>query len=734
VLVLGTYREVELDRAHPLSAALEEWNRERIATRLQLGRFERAASDELLATLLGQNGVTPEFGEAMHRETEGNPFFLISILHSLNAGETRLQEQEAGPAAGWLPDALRSAVRVRLAHVPRELRPALEAAAVLGRRFDFDTLLALMRGPEQPLLEAVEALVRRRLLREEAEDGVYDFNHDKVREVVYRDIGSARRRLLHQAVAETLESHVDGATHERYLQLAEHFERAQVWSKALHYLVLAGERAQALFAMRDALHWMDRAVALVQAHPEASDDAGRLSILERRGAARAQAGQTAGAVADFQHVLDAARAAGDRTKARETLVQLGMAHRRADAYDAATACLNEALTQSRAMGDERHAADTLYHLGTVAWSSGLNRQAIPFHQGAVEICERAGFSDLVAVQAYHGRGESHYANAEPAAAIRCFTRSLELARRLGDRGYESENLMMIGHSCVGTKGLGDYPRAQANLQAALAIAQEADLQWHLGPTLLGLDHVRACTGRYGEAWDGFQKTLAWLESLRQTRYQLIAHDYIGHLLLDLGLDEMAERSLQKALAIGQDTGIMFWRATLEAHLAVARSRLGRPAAMLPVDLQAARERARGASERYMLVRCLDALAEIALAAGDADRCRTYADELLAIAGPNGLDEIEAAARRWRGEALLSERAFEAARAELALAQSLADRIGRVRLQIDVQAALARASTALGEHPDAQRHQGRVRDLSRAIEASLGSSGLQARLRTLAAAG
>ena len=69
------------------------------------------------------------------------------------------------------------------------------------------------------------------------------------------------------------------------------------------------------------------------------------------------------------------------------------------------------------MNDERHAADTLYHLGTVAWSDGRNREATAFHQEAVEICERLRLADLVAVQAYHGRGEAHFVNLEPAAAI-----------------------------------------------------------------------------------------------------------------------------------------------------------------------------------------------------------------------------------------------------------------------------------------------------------------------------
>ncbi len=460
--------------------------------------------------------------------------------------------------------------------------------------------------------------------------------------MVYRDIGGTRRRLLHRAVAEALERRGEGEAHQRDARLAEHYQRGQVWSKAFEYLVLAGERSQALFAMRDALHWLDRAVELSESHPESVSGTQRLALHETRGAARAQAGQTEGAVADIRRVIEAARAAGDRAKARDALIRLGMAYRRADAYQDATACLNEALAESRAMADEHQAADTLYHLGTVAWSTGQNDQAIRFHQEAVEICERRGLADLVAVQAYHGRGEAHFANAEPAAAIECYARSLELARGIGDKSYESENLMMIGHACIGTKGLGDYPRALASFEAALQIARAADLQWHLGPTLLGLDHVRACSGRYGEAWSGMQKTLRWLESLGQVRYQLIAYDFIGHFLLDLGLNEQAVEQMERGLTLGRDSGIMFWRAAIEAHLAVARSRLGQKG-VAPV-LERVLEQSRRNSERYLMVRCLDGLAEIALAAGDAGGCRRSATSC----SPSPSRTVCASSRPWRG--------------------------------------------------------------------------------------
>jgi len=729
VLVICAYRDEDLESDERLARWVESLRRETDARRVPLPRLRHADTESLVTALAGANLDdshlgTPGLAERLHRETEGNPFFLTSILQSLSEGETQLEPRPSG-GPGLLPDALRAAVRVRLAHVPREIRPTLETAAVLRRRFDFDTLLEVTGDPEERLLAAVETLVKRRLLREEPGGGAYDFSHDKVREVVYGDIGGVRRRLLHQSVAEALEGRGEGESRERDAQLAEHYERAQVWPKALRYLVLAGERSRALFAMRDALHWLDRAVALSEAHPRSLDERQRLALYERRGAARAQAGQTQGAVADIRRVIDAVRASGEREKTRGALIQLGMAYRRADAYAEATACLNEALAESRAMNDERHAADTLYHLGTVAWSTGVNEQAIRFHQQAVEICERAGFTDLVAVQAYHGRGEAHFANAEPAAAIACYTRSLELARGIGDRSYESENLMMIGHACVGAKGLGDYPRAMANFEAALEIARAADLQWHIGPTLLGLDHVRACTGRYGEAWAGMQKTLRWLESLGQVRYQLIAYDFIGHLLLDLGLNELAIEHLERALALGRDTGILFWRAAIDAHLAVARARLGQQD--VATALQAALEQTRRAAERYLMVRCIDGLAEIALAAGEAGQCRAYADELLAIAGQSGLRELEAGARRWRGEALLAQKAYAQAQAELSRAAALAEEIGRVRLQMVAQDALARLYRAQRQTGAAQRHGAKARAVADLIEKSLVSWGIEARL-------
>jgi tetratricopeptide (TPR) repeat protein len=717
VLLACAYRDEDVDSNERLTSLVESLGREPHARHMALARLGPGDTEALLKKMDDPRLSAPDLAVRLHRETDGNPFFLWSILHSLSEGECALGDALSLP----LPDTLRNSVRARLARVPQEDRLLLDVAAVLGRRFDFETLLVLARVPEARFLHTMESLVKRRLLREDQDSGFYDFSHDKVREVVYRDIGMARRVLLHRVVAELLEQHAQSESHERDAHLAEHYERGKVWPKALLYLGLAADHSQKLFAMRESLQWFDRAVGLLLAHPEAATPAQQLALYERRGVARAQAGQIEGAVADFQRVIEAARALGEHAHARDVLIQLGMAYRRADAYEQAVACLDEALTASRATEDERHVADTLYHLGTVAWSNGRNDLALTHHQQAVDICERLALTDLVAVQAFHGRGEAHFANAEPAAAIVSFTRSIELARGIGDKSYESENLMMIGWACTGHMGLADYPRALSHFDAALVIARAADLQWHLGPTLIGRSYVQVAIGNFAQAWADLNEALPRLETLGLVRYQMMAHDALGCLLLDLNLPEEAAEHFERALRLACGAAIKYWVPRLEANFVIAQLRLGIPGEMS--RLQAALQYSQACSEGWLTVRCVEALAESALVGGDAQGCITHANQLLALASRGDMRELTGQAHRLRGLAWLALNAHEAAHKELMQALTQAQQIGRVRLAWECHGALARVAAALGNGDGADEQRASARDLAAQMTENLRGSDL-----------
>jgi tetratricopeptide (TPR) repeat protein len=323
------------------------------------------------------------------------------------------------------------------------------------------------------------------------------------------------------------------------------------------------------------------------------------------------------------------------------------------------------------------------------WSNGHNAEAIAHHAKAVAICERLGLADLVAVQAYHGRGEAHFFNLEHVAAIRCYERSIELARGIGDKSYESENLMMIGHAYLGHLGIGDHAQARIYLEAALEIAQRADLQWHIPPTLLGLACARGYLGDYSGAVHDVRKMLRSIEPLKLLRYQIMAYEMLASLLLDVGLNRHALEASQRGRALADSIRTTFWRGRGDGTHAIARIRLGD----LDVEpaLTSALRWARENDERSQMIRLLEGLTELTLRRGDVDACGAFADEMLALANAAGMKELAARGHFWRGEALAAQGKRDAAVEHLALAAAGAEQLGRVRLAKDASVALAGAT-------------------------------------------
>jgi predicted ATPase len=145
-----------------------DWNRERLATRIVLKRFGAEETRMQLAALLGES-VSPEFTGAVHRETEGNPFFVEEVLKALiEQGSVR---REGGTwsrceiADLEIPQSMKAAIGSRLDRVSQECNDVLRAAAVLGKTFVFEELSATAgeRG-EEHLLNALDEAVAAQLI------------------------------------------------------------------------------------------------------------------------------------------------------------------------------------------------------------------------------------------------------------------------------------------------------------------------------------------------------------------------------------------------------------------------------------------------------------------------------------------------------------------------------------------------------------------------------------------
>ena len=139
LLIIGTYRDVELSRQHPLSRSLGELTRERLFQRVLL----RGLDQEDVGRFIGlASGITPPTGmvEAVHRQTEGNPLFVTEVVRLL-VQEGELTQEKAGQRDSWsvrIPEGVREVIGRRLDRLSERCNETLTVASVVGREFTLD--------------------------------------------------------------------------------------------------------------------------------------------------------------------------------------------------------------------------------------------------------------------------------------------------------------------------------------------------------------------------------------------------------------------------------------------------------------------------------------------------------------------------------------------------------------------------------------------------------------------
>jgi len=289
LLVLGTYRPVEMAlRPPPVRGLLQELCGRGQAVDLRLELLPAEAVTAYVTARLGGPVAAPLAAFILER-TEGNALFLVNIVEHL-VGQGRVVRRaglwtlRAGAEAqvASLPEGLRQLLRRRLEGLPSEARRVLEAASVAGKAF---TVAAVAAG-SQALVEDVEAVceglaAQQHLLEDvglrEWPDGTsggrYRFQHALYQQVLYEQIGTARRGQLHRRIGERLEAGYGARTGEIAAQLAVHFERGGETSQAVHYWQQAADNAAKRNAHHEASTALTKGLALLATLPESPEQA-----------------------------------------------------------------------------------------------------------------------------------------------------------------------------------------------------------------------------------------------------------------------------------------------------------------------------------------------------------------------------------------------------------------------------------------------------------------------------
>jgi tetratricopeptide (TPR) repeat protein len=325
LLILATYRDVELTPEHPLTTTVVELTRQPSVHRIHLRGL---VEDDVARFVAAVTGMAPPLPlvSSLHRETGGNPLFIGEAVRLL-AAEGRLEQlSDAATLRVAVPKGVRDVIGRRLDHLDNETRHALSLASVLGPEFSTEALRRLAAMKPDEFLGVVDRATEAGLIAPLAGTiGRFRFSHELVRETLYDELTSANRMQLHQQAAEVLRQ-LHASDEETHLaELAHHyFEAAPLGdaSTAVDFARQAGEKAASSLAYEEAARLFRMAVqALELTEPIDYELFGELLLAE--GEAQARAGDVPAARETLLRAAANAKRTGAATQLARTALEYG---------------------------------------------------------------------------------------------------------------------------------------------------------------------------------------------------------------------------------------------------------------------------------------------------------------------------------------------------------------------------------------------------------------------------
>jgi tetratricopeptide (TPR) repeat protein/archaellum biogenesis ATPase FlaH len=325
LLIVGTYRDVEVDRSHPLSAALAELRRVSTYGRVLL-RGLNADEVRRMMESIARESVPWGLAEAVHRQTEGNPLFVQEVIRYL-AEEGLLARKEGRwrptrdtPLEMSIPEGLRDVIGKRLSLLSPECNQLLSVASVIGRDFALETLKVVTGIKEDIFVSALKEAVRLSILEERSQRGTvrYRFTHAFFRQTLYEEMIAPQRLKLHRQVAHSLETLYAKRLEEHATELAEHFSHSTDptdLAKAVSYAEIAAKRATDVYAYGEAVRLLEQALKVQEVlNPE--DKAKKCDLILALGGALLLGGEHQRVVGtEAPEALGLAEAIADNTRA-----------------------------------------------------------------------------------------------------------------------------------------------------------------------------------------------------------------------------------------------------------------------------------------------------------------------------------------------------------------------------------------------------------------------------------
>ncbi len=541
LLVAGTLRDDALEEDPELGDWAMRMRETGQLTGISLSPLDAVATAQLAQAIAGQ--PLPEADASLlHAATGGFPLYVIEAVR----GSTG-RDRTPPPA-----DDLAAALRRRLEQPTAAAREVAGLAAAVGSDFTLDLLTEASDLEADIVVEAVDQLWRRRILRDAA--GGYDFSHDLLRDVAYAGVSPPKRWLLHRRIAQSLELlHADD-TDVVAAQLAEQYARGGRGDRALAYYRRAADVAASRFAHAEAIRLHRESLSIIAAMRAGRDrDARELAVLEAMAAPlTARFGY---ASPDLQHVLERSMALSESLGRKDSVVTSLVAlwgsrfvqGRTADSYRLANRALALVDAGSELSGSVHFA------VGGAAVSLGMPAEGLR-HLQAVSASAADAFTTFGTRPSIHGgafAAHAHWLLGHDDEALACCERTITTAKATDD----PYNLVVaLGYGAITDQMRGDVSRLRNTVGELRELCDRYDFAYYREWVLVldgwsrgdkaGIELARRGI-RNLKAEGSFARMPYWLSLLAE-------------LLGACGQPDAARATLDAALAAGKAHDDLWW--------------------------------------------------------------------------------------------------------------------------------------------------------------------------------
>jgi len=491
-------------------------------------------SRRLLAHMVDLTGLSDAIINTVLSRAEGNPFYIEEFVRMLiEKGMLRLVGQQWHVISSVVldtlevPTSLRGLMMARLDRLPENLRNVLRNASVIGLQFDVRILRKIeqhFHGIEN-VAPALERLTEAGLLepRAHVSPHTYAFRHILTQETIYDSILHAQRPELHRVVADAIAALYADDLYGQAEVLARHYELARVRDKALYYALVAGDKARAHFANRQAIEYYSRVLQLSQHLDHCEQERWRAAV--GLGDVQQHIGEYEEAIAFYQAAIDEWKAAPPEAQA-EVMFKLGRVWAQRGEIEQAETWLRKALftLKETSHPQPQIEADIQAFLGWIAMRRGELSKAQLLLEQALELVNNTSYYDVLS----------------------------SILNRLGGVYYNQ----------------GDWERAMQVVEHALAIREEIGDVLGVARSSNNLGILKRNSGDWKGALAHYERGLKILEEIGDIEGIAIAHTNIGNVYIDMGEWDKAEANLRQSFDIAQKIANPYEIA--QAHLNLGR--------------------------------------------------------------------------------------------------------------------------------------------------------------------